>query len=174
MNSSSFSRRGFPRVVALAASTIGVAGVCAGLAVGALAHSAVAPVTVTVGSGTTSPIGLHGVVGPGFTIGFTFSANEQSVAFLQPGTYNIQIDDLSNIHDFHLTGTGVDSSTGVPDVGVSQWTVTLQPGIYHFVCDPHAATMSGQLQVLPYGTVTYFPAPAPLPLTTHHKSKNHH
>ena len=31
--------------------------------------------------------------GPGFTIGFTFSANEQSVAFLQPGTYNIQIDD---------------------------------------------------------------------------------
>jgi hypothetical protein len=50
------------------------------------------------------------------------------------------------------------------------WNVTLQPGTYTFVCDPHTSQMNGQLLVLPYSTVTSFPAPPPQP--KHHKKKH--
>ena len=124
-------------------------------AAAALGRTAVEPITETVSAGQ-SPVGLHGVDGPGFTITFTYSDNNQTVNFLNPGTYRITIDDLSNIHDFHLTGAGTDVATDVAAVGTTVWNVTLQPGTYTFVCDPHASTMNGQLLVLPFGTVTSF------------------
>jgi plastocyanin len=159
-------------VAVLVVCGLGAAAVGAAVAFGALSRSAVSPVTVTVGGGTTSPVALHGVVGPGFTISFTY-ADGSNVTSLNPGTYKIQVDDLSNIHNFHLYGTGVDTSTGVDPVGVSQWTATLQPGFYTFICDPHATTMVGQLRVLPYGTMTYFPAPAAAPVASKkHKLKH--
>jgi len=83
---------------------------------------------------------LTGTVGPGFTI----TMNKKTV---KAGTYVITIHDLSSIHDFHLTGPGVNKVTSVPAVGTKKWTVKLKKGTYHFVCDPHRAIMHGVLKV---------------------------
>jgi len=133
----------------------------AGVALGAIGRAHVEPIVVTAPSSSTpTNIRLHGVVGPGFTISLGFDA-DQPVINLSPGTYTLTVDDLSNIHDFHLFGPGVDMATTVPELGTSTWTVALQPGKYTFVCDPHATTMIGTFVVLPYGTVTSYPAPKP-------------
>ena len=83
---------------------------------------------------------LTGTVGPGFTI----TMNEKTV---KAGTYVVTIHDLSSIHDFHLTGAGVDKKTSVPGTGTTKWTVKLKKGTYHFVCDPHRTIMHGVLKV---------------------------
>ena len=83
---------------------------------------------------------LSGTVGPGFTI----SMNKKTV---KAGTYLITIRDKASIHDFHLTGPGVNKTTSVPKVGTTKWTVKLKKGTYHFVCDPHRTIMHGILKV---------------------------
>jgi plastocyanin len=83
---------------------------------------------------------LTGTVGPGFTI----SMNKKTV---KAGTYVITIHDRSSIHDFHLTGAGVNKVTSVPAMGTTKWTVKLKKGTYHFVCDPHRPIMHGILNV---------------------------
>ena len=83
---------------------------------------------------------LTGTVGPGFTI----TMNKQTV---KAGTYAITIHDLASIHDFHLTGAGVDKKTSVSGTGTTKWTVKLKRGTYHFVCDPHHTIMHGVLKV---------------------------
>jgi plastocyanin len=83
---------------------------------------------------------LSGTVGPGFTITMTKKA-------VKAGTYAITIHDLASIHDFHLTGPGVDKKTSVSGKGTTVWTVKLKKGTYHFVCDPHRTIMHGVLTV---------------------------
>ena len=83
---------------------------------------------------------LTGTVGPGFTI----TMNKKTV---KAGTYAITIHDLASIHDFHLTGPGIDKKTSVPGTGTTKWTVKLKKGTYHFVCDPHRTIMHGVLAV---------------------------
>jgi plastocyanin len=83
---------------------------------------------------------LVGTDGPGFTI-------TMSKKVVPAGTYVIVIKDRSPIHNFHLTGPGVDKATSVPFVGTVKWTVKLKKGAYKFVCDPHAAIMVGELKV---------------------------
>jgi plastocyanin len=83
---------------------------------------------------------LIGTDGPGFTI-------TMSKKTVKAGTYSIVIHDKSNIHNFHLTGPGVNKITSVPSVGTKTWTVKLKKGTYKFVCDPHATTMKGVLRV---------------------------
>jgi plastocyanin len=83
---------------------------------------------------------LTGTVGPGYTI----SMNKKSV---KAGTYVITIHDLASIHDFHLTGAGVNKATSVSGMGTTKWTVALKKGTYHFVCDPHHTIMHGVLNV---------------------------
>ena len=83
---------------------------------------------------------LTGTDGPGFTI----TMNKKTV---KAGTYVITIHDRSSIHDFHLTGPGVNKVTSVPAVSTTKWTVKLKKGTYHFVCDPHRAIMHGVLKV---------------------------
>jgi plastocyanin len=83
---------------------------------------------------------LTGTVGPGFTI-------TMSKKTVKAGTYVITIHDLASIHDFHLTGPGVNKKTSVPAVGTTKWTVKLKKGTYKFVCDPHIAIMHGVLKV---------------------------
>jgi plastocyanin len=84
---------------------------------------------------------LTGTVGPGFTI----SMNKKTV---KAGTYVITINDRAAIHDFHLTGAGVNKASSVPATGTTKWTVKLKKGTYHFVCDPHRSIMHGVLQVM--------------------------
>ena len=83
---------------------------------------------------------LSGTDGPGFTI----TMNKKTV---KAGTYVITVHDLASIHDFHLSGPGVDKKTSVPGTGTTKWTVKLKKGTYHFVCDPHRTIMHGALTV---------------------------
>jgi len=83
---------------------------------------------------------LTGTVGPGFMI----TMNKKTV---KAGTYVITVNDLASIHDFHLSGPGVDKKTSVPGTGTTKWTVKLKKGTYHFVCDPHHTIMHGVLNV---------------------------
>jgi plastocyanin len=125
-------------------------------AFGALASPAVA-----------QAVTLHGTVGPEFTIALTNDAGV-FVTHLDPGTYDIEIQDKSEFHNFHLTGPGVDVAT---DVGATEnitWTLTLQEGVYNYFCDPHAETMHGvftvgnaQLPVEPPPPPPPPPPPAP-------------
>jgi plastocyanin len=99
------------------------------------------PTTTAASGGKT----LDATVGPGFTI--TLDQNGKSVSTLAPGTYTINVDDKSDIHNFHLTGPGVDKATDVGGTGTETWTVDLEAGSYHFQCDPHASSMNGSFTV---------------------------
>ena len=96
----------------------------------------------TAASGTT----LTASVGPGFDISLT-DADGAAVSTLSPGEYTIEVSDQSDIHNFHLTGPGVDEMTDVGGTGTETWTVTFAAGSYHFQCDPHASTMNGDFEV---------------------------
>jgi plastocyanin len=88
---------------------------------------------------------LMGTVGPGFTI--TLAQGGKKVTKLKAGTYTITVQDKSAIHDFHLTGPGVNKTTTVGGQGTSTWTVKLKKGTYKYVCDPHASFMKGSFSV---------------------------
>jgi plastocyanin len=99
----------------------------------ALAVAATATAAVTVNRLTATD-------GPGFTI----TMSKKSV---KAGTYVITVRDRSSIHNFHLTGPGVNKKTSVAAVKTSTWTVKLKKGTYKFVCDPHKTIMFGSLKV---------------------------
>jgi plastocyanin len=65
------------------------------------------------------------------------------VSKVDPGTYDIEVNDLSNEHNFHLTGIGVDRRTAIEGTGTETWTVTFVNGTYRYVCDPHSSSMRG-------------------------------
>jgi plastocyanin len=88
---------------------------------------------------------LTGTVGPGFTI--TLTQGGKKVTALKAGTYVFKIADKSNIHNFHVTGPGVNKTTSVGGTGSSTWTIKLKPGTYKFVCDPHKTIMKGSFKV---------------------------
>ena len=88
---------------------------------------------------------LDGTVGPGFTIGLTQGG--KAVTTLTAGTYTLNVNDQADIHDFHLTGPGVDVSTDVAFKGTKSFTITLKAGSYHFQCDPHSGSMNGDFTV---------------------------
>ncbi len=70
----------------------------------------------------------------------------QDVTTLAAGEYTIEVTDYSTIHNFALSGSGVDEATSVPKVEETTWTVTVEPGEYRYVCDPHSS-MSGSFAV---------------------------
>ncbi len=93
-------------------------------------------------AGTTT---LNGTVGPGFTI--TLTKAGKKVTTLKAGAYVIKVADKASVHDFHLTGPGVDKKTSVGGTGATTWKVTLKKGTYKYVCDPHASFMKGSFKV---------------------------
>ena len=108
------------------------------------------PVAVALAIGTSAAVAdaattLNGTVGPGFTI--TLKKGSSKVTSLSAGKYTIKISDKSNIHNFHLTGPGVNKKTSVPSTGTTTWSVTLKKGTYKYVCDPHASFMKGSFTV---------------------------
>jgi plastocyanin len=74
-------------------------------------------------------------------------ASGAKVTHLDPGDYTIHVNDLSDMHNFDLTGPGVSKSTGVTDIGEQTWNVTFTNGTYKFVCDVHVTSMKGQFTV---------------------------
>jgi hypothetical protein len=109
------------------------------LAAAALAVALLAPSAVAGGAK------LNGTVGPGFTI--TLTQGGKKVTKLKAGSYTITVADKSSIHDFHLTGPGVNKKTAVGYKGTQTWKVTLKKGTYTFRCDPHASFMHGSFTV---------------------------
>ena len=90
------------------------------------------------GGGTT----LNGSVGPGFDISL------EGTDGITAGDYTLVVDDQSSAHNFHLTGPGgVDVSTDVSAEGERTFQITLEPGEYTFVCDPHSTSMKGSITV---------------------------
>lgn len=89
---------------------------------------------------------LVGTVGPGFVISLA-NADGSRVTRLAPGPYELEVDDRSAEHDFHLTGPGVDVTTQVAEIGTQTFQLTLQDGTYRFVCDPHSLQMRGSFTV---------------------------
>lgn len=77
---------------------------------------------------------------------FAISLSEASgspVTHLDPGTYDIEVHDLSELHNFHLHGPGVERATSVGTVEDVVWTVTFTDGKYVFDCAAHPGTMNG-------------------------------
>jgi plastocyanin len=108
--------------------------------VAAVALVAVAPV-----GAAPSATKLTATVGPGFTI--SLKKGTTKVTKLKAGAYTIAVSDKSNMHNFHLTGPGVNKKTSVTAVVNQTWKVTLKKGTYKFVCDPHASFMKGSFKV---------------------------
>jgi plastocyanin len=108
------------------------------LTVAAIAAALAVP---AASAGTT----LNGTVGPGFSISLTQGGKK--VTSLKAGTYTIVVNDKASIHDFHLTGPGVNKTTSVSGTGTQTWKVTLKKGTYKFMCDPHASFMHGSFKV---------------------------
>jgi plastocyanin len=90
---------------------------------------------------------VNGTVGPGFTIGLTMQGKK--VTKLKAGTaYRFVISDRSSIHDFHLSGPGLNRVlTGVGYTGTKSFQLRLKKGSYRFVCDPHSGSMRGSFLV---------------------------
>lgn len=89
---------------------------------------------------------------------FTISLRDSSgnpVTHLDAGTYDIEVHDLSEAHNFRLHGPGVEQATDIGSKEDVVWTVALADGKYRFECSAHASVMNGWFTV---GTV----APTPL------------
>ena len=92
------------------------------------------------------PPTVNGSVGPGFVIGLKRSG--QKVTTLKARRYRFVIRDFSGIHNFHLTGPGVNRATSVSLSGTTSiWTLTLARGTYRFRCDVHPPSLRGRFTV---------------------------
>jgi hypothetical protein len=119
---------------------------------------AVSAAAVLVPSALSAVAGrLDGTVGPGFTISLNF-ADGALVTQIDPGTYEIVVRDLSDEHNFHLSGPGVNETTQVSETGTVTWTVTFGNARYTLQCDPHGG--EGMRRTFISGT----PPPAPVPV----------
>ena len=113
--------------------------------------AASAPSTAASAAGGGAAKVLTALVGePGNPDAFTVSLKDASgapVTTLPAGEYQIKVSDQSKIHDLHLTGAGVDQTTSVPGTANVTWTVTLTPGTYTALCDPHPKKMKVEFTV---------------------------
>jgi copper binding plastocyanin/azurin family protein len=94
---------------------------------------------VALPAGAATPK-LLGTVGPSFTITLTKKPTKA-------GKYTLVVSDKSSIHNFHLTGPGVNVKTSVAATGSKTFRITLKKGKYTFLCDPHASTMRGTFRI---------------------------
>jgi len=132
-------------VVGLAVAAFAVAG-CGGDDEGAATDTETTTETTDTGS-VEAGATLLGNVGPGFVISLTTEDGE-AITSLPAGRYTIEVNDQSDIHNFHLTGPGgVNTSTDVAAVEEETWDVEFEQGTYTYVCDPHASTMNGEFEV---------------------------
>ena len=73
--------------------------------------------------------------------------NDLNGGTLLAGTYTVQVDDTSTLHNFHLEGPGVqcvppsDCVTDVAGFGQETWLVNFTPGSVTYHCDPHPNIM---------------------------------
>lgn len=105
-------------------------------------------VAVSGTAGTTKDrFDLKGEVYPNaaFEIEMKNGAN-RDLRTVKAGTYRVKVEDEASIHNFRLLGPGVNRTTSIPKRAETIWTVTLKPGTYRFLCDPHPS-MRGSFRV---------------------------
>jgi plastocyanin len=102
--------------------------------------------SATIASAAPAAQVVKGTVGPGFTI--TLTRGGKKVTKLKAGRYRFVISDQATIHDFHLTGPGLNRVlTTVEFMGTKSGFLTLKKGAYRYFCDPHASFMKGAFKV---------------------------
>jgi plastocyanin len=96
--------------------------------------------------GKSNLVTLKGEVGPGYTIEVEKAGKDLKT--IKAGTYKIKVEDKATIHNFHLSGPGLNKKTGVSFKGTTTWTIKLKAGRYTYQCDPHAFSgMKGRFRV---------------------------
>ena len=98
---------------------------------------------------------LFGAIGDGIVLR---DASGARVTKLDPGTYDIEVDDRSDFHNFHLQGPGVDETTAVDFIGKVSWTLTFKDGVYMYLCDVHPVSLRGSFTA---GTAPSTPPSSP-------------
>ena len=88
-------------------------------------------------------------------------ASGSPVTHLDPGTYDIEVHDLSEMHNFRLHGPDVQQATAVGSVENVVWTVTFADGKYVFDCSAHPSTMNGWFAVGDVAPTTFAAAVGP-------------
>lgn len=116
-----------------------------------LAALALALIAIALGahaSAAPAPKTVQGTVGPGFTINLTVGGRK--VTTLKKAVpYRFVINDRASIHDFHLSGPGLNRVlTDVDFTGTKSVVLTLKQGVYRYLCDPHSDIMHGSFRVV--------------------------
>jgi plastocyanin len=140
----------YPRLAlvgVLAASALAVSGCGGGSDESSAGSDTTTADTMTDTGGTTTGTKLIGsVASDAFTITLT-TEDGAEVTSLPAGDYTLEIVDNTNIHNFHLSGPGVDVASEVGGQEDADYQITLEAGSYHFQCDPHASQMNGDFEV---------------------------
>jgi hypothetical protein len=128
------------RALALTAAVLGATAACGGSGSGGQPDTNAGP--------PQHPNALVGTVGKNdaFTISLTDDAGT-AIRNLAAGTYKLTVHDDSGIHNFHVTGSGVDDKTDIQQAQVKTYTINVKPGTYTFLCDSHPSTMKGTFTV---------------------------
>ena len=101
--------------------------------------------TDTSGAATGTKL-IGSVASDDFTITLT-TEDGTNVTSLPAGAYTLEIVDKTDIHNFHLTGSGVDEASEVGGQEDKEVPITLVAGSYHYQCDPHSSQMNGDFEV---------------------------
>lgn len=113
------------------------------LALAALVSAALVGALALAVPGHAAVPRLVATVGPGETITLK-TASGAAVRTLRAGIYTVVVRDLSDEHNFRISGPGVSKATGVGSTGTVTWKVKLRKGkAYRFICDPHSDDMRG-------------------------------
>lgn len=139
------SRTRIALVVGLAVAALAAAG-CGGGDETAETDTTATETTTDTGGAATGTKLIGSVASDAFTITLT-TEDGTNVTSLPAGDYTLQIVDQTDIHNFHLTGSGVDVMSEVGGQEDQEYDITLVAGTYHYQCDPHASTMSGDFEV---------------------------
>ena len=135
-------------VVGLAVMALAVAG-CGGSNDSTTAATDTTTTETTDTTDTSAATGtklIGSVASDDFTITLT-TEDGTDVTSLPAGDYTLEIVDKSDIHNFHMTGSGVDVMSEVGSQEDEDYQITLVEGSYHFQCDPHSSTMFGDFDV---------------------------
>ena len=99
----------------------------------------------SIGAAPTATKKLTGSVGPSETI--VLKKGSSRVSTIPRGRYTIRISDRSSEHNFRIKGPVSRQITSISATGTKTVTLTLKPGRYTYVCDPHASFMKGSFRV---------------------------
>ncbi len=116
-------------------AVLGLIGLLGALAAAGVAYAATSDTNLKASVGSTAKLSLVDAAGA-------------PVTHLDPGPVELEIEDSTEVHSFHLTGPGnVNVGTGIEDIETKKFALILSDGRYDFICDAHPLTMKGAFDV---------------------------